>query len=71
MPRIQQNLRLQAIGMLYAGMTMNAVDMNIGCSTPAIRHFRQRFQATWHTEDMCTSSICWLSFSATSPRKSF
>ena len=25
--------------------------MNIGCSTCAIRHFRQRFQATWRTED--------------------
>ena len=35
--------------MLNASMTMNAVAMNIGCSTRAIRH--QRFQATWRTED--------------------
>ena len=30
---------------------MNAVAMNIGCSTRAIRHLRQRFQATGRTED--------------------
>ena len=51
MPRIPQNLRERAIGMLNAGMTMNAVAMNIGCSTRAIRHLRQRFQATERTED--------------------
>ena len=44
MPRISQNLRERAIGMLYVGMTMNAVLMNIGCSTHAIRHLRQRFK---------------------------
>ena len=32
--------------MLNAGMMMNAVDMNIGCSTPAIQHLRQSFHAT-------------------------
>ena len=51
MPRISQNLRQRAIGMLNACMTMNAVAMNIGCSTRAIRHVKQRFQATGHTED--------------------
>ena len=51
MPRIPQNLRERAIGMLNAGMAMNAVVMNIGCSTRAIRHLRQRFQATEHTKD--------------------
>ena len=30
---------------------LNAGDMNIGCSTPAIRQLRQRFQATGRTED--------------------
>ena len=49
MPRIPQNLRKRAIDMLNTSMTMNAVAMNIGCSTRAIRH--QRFQATWRTED--------------------
>ena len=42
MTRIRQNLRERAIGMLKAGMTMNAVAMNIGCSIRAIRHLRQR-----------------------------
>ena len=40
MPRIPQNLPKLAIGMLNAGMTMNVVAMNIGCSTPAIGHLR-------------------------------
>ena len=44
MPRILQNLRERAIGMLNAGMTMNAVAMNTACSTRAIRLLRQRFQ---------------------------
>ena len=51
MPRITQNLRECAFGMLNAGMTMNAVVMNIGCSTRAIRQLRQRFQATGRTKD--------------------
>ena len=45
MPRIPQNLRERAIGMLTAGMTMNAVAINIECSTRAIRHLGQGFQA--------------------------
>ena len=40
MSRIPQTLRELAIVMLNAGMTMIAVVMNIGCSTPAIRHLR-------------------------------
>ena len=36
MPRIPQNLHKHAIGMLNAGMMMNAVAMNIGCSSCAI-----------------------------------
>ena len=51
MPRIPQNVRERDIGMLNAGMTMNVVAMNTGCSTPAIRHLRQRFQSTGRTED--------------------
>ena len=31
MPRIPQNLRQRAIGMLNVGMTMNAVSINTGC----------------------------------------
>ena len=51
MPKIPQNLRERAIGMLIAGMTIKAVAMNPGCSTRAILHLRQRFQATGRTED--------------------
>ena len=35
MPRIPQNLAERAIGILNAGMTMNAVTMKIGSSTRA------------------------------------
>ena len=49
MSRIPQYFH-NIIGMLNAGMTMNTVAMNIGCSTRATRHRRQRFQATWRTE---------------------
>ena len=55
MPRMPPNLREHAIGMLNAGMTMNAVAMSIGCSTCAIRHLRQRIQATGRTEDRSRS----------------
>ena len=51
MPRIPLNSRECAFGKHNAGMTMDAVAMNIGCSTPAIRHLRQRFQATGLTKD--------------------
>ena len=51
MPRILQNLRQSTICMPNAGMTTNAISMNIGYSTRAIRHLRQRFQATGHTEN--------------------
>ena len=40
LPGILQNLRYGAICMLNAGMTMNVVAMNIGCSARAIRHLR-------------------------------
>ena len=43
MTRIPQNLREHAIGILNACLTMNAVAMNICCSTRAIRYLRQRF----------------------------
>ena len=51
MPKIPQILQESANGILNAGMTMNGFAMNIGCSTHAIRHLRQRFQATGHKED--------------------
>ena len=51
MLRIPQSLRGRTIGILNAGLTINAVAMNIGCSTRAIRHLRQGFQAKGRTED--------------------
>ena len=57
MPRIPKNLHERAMGMFNAGITMNAVAMNIGCSTCAIRHLRQRFQATGCKEDRPRSRL--------------
>ena len=51
MLRIPQNLCKRAIFMLNARMMMNAVAMNTGCSTSAIRHLRQCFQAIGHMEE--------------------
>ena len=51
MPRIPQNLRERAIGMLNADMVMNVVAMNIGCSSHAIRDIRLHFQAKARTKD--------------------
>ena len=48
---ILENLHKCAIGMLNAGMTIVADAMNIGCSTHAIRHLWQNFQATGRLED--------------------
>jgi hypothetical protein len=36
MPRIPQKFRKRSIGMLNAGIAMNAVAYNIGCSSRAI-----------------------------------
>ena len=44
MLEFRKNLSKHAIGMLNAGMTMNAVAMNIGFSTYAIQQLKQRFQ---------------------------
>ena len=56
MPIFPQNLREHAIGMLNAGMTRNAVAMNIGCSTCAIQHLRHCFQATGRTRRLTIHS---------------
>ena len=58
MPRFLQNVRQCAIGMLNAGMMMNAVAMDIIviCSIHAIQHLLQCFQATGcHIVDICMS----------------
>ena len=57
MPRIPQYLRKHAIGMVNAGMMMNAVAMNIGCSTRVILHLRQGFQATERMDDRPHSGL--------------
>ena len=62
MPRIPQNLRERAIGMLNADMTMKAVAMDIGRSTRTILHLRQSLQATGRSTTKWTSSChdAWL-----------
>ena len=52
MPRIPNNLRERAIGMLDAGMPTEHVAKHVGCSSRAIRNLRIRFQTTGSTNDL-------------------
>ena len=52
MRRIPYNLREWAIGMLDAGMSTEHVAKHVGCSSPAIRNLRIRFQTTGSTNDL-------------------
>ena len=52
MPRIPNNLRERAIGMLDAGMSIEHIARHIGCSSRAIRNLRIRFRTTGSTNDL-------------------
>ena len=52
MPRIPNNLRERAIGMLDAGMSTEHVARHVGCSSRAIRNLRIRFRTTVSTNDL-------------------
>lgn len=52
MPRIPNNLRERAIGMLDAGMSTEDVARHVGSSSRAIRNLRVRFRTTGSTNDM-------------------
>ena len=51
MPRIPNNLRERAIGMLDAGMSTEHVARHVGCSSRAIRNLRLRLRTTGSTND--------------------
>ena len=51
MPRIPNNLRERAIGMLGAGISTEHVARNVGCSSRAIRNLRIRSRTTGSTND--------------------
>jgi hypothetical protein len=51
MPKILQNLRECATGMLNDSLLIDVVAMNIGYLTRVIPHLRKHFQATGCTED--------------------
>ena len=52
MPRIPNNLRERAIGMLDAGMSTEHVARHVGCSSRAIRNLRTRFRTTGSANDL-------------------
>ena len=52
MPRIPNNLRERAIGMLDAGMTTEHVARHVGCSSRAIGNLRIRFRTTGCTNNL-------------------
>ena len=51
-PRIPNNLRERAIGMLDAGMLTEHVARHVGCSSRAIRNIRIRLRTTGSTKDL-------------------
>ena len=52
MPRIPNNLRERAIGMLDAGMSTEHVARHVGCSSQAIQNLCMRFRTTGSTNDL-------------------
>ena len=52
MPRIPNNLRERAIGMLDADMSTEHVAWHVECSSRAIRNIRIRFRTTCHVVDV-------------------
>ena len=52
MPRIPNNLRERAIGMLDAGMSTEDVARHVGSSSRAIRNLRTRFRTTGRIDDL-------------------
>ena len=51
MPRVPQNMRERAIGMLQAGMRAVEIARQLGTSTRTIRSLRERFNTTGETKD--------------------
>ena len=51
MPRLPDNLRSEAIGMIVAGMTPAAVARRLNCHKTTIARLVQRFQATGSVKD--------------------
>ena len=52
MPRIPENLRERALGMLGAGCTTAEVAARVGASMQSIRSLRRRFAQTGNTRDL-------------------
>ena len=52
MPRIPNNLRERATGMLDAGISTEHVARHVGCCSRAIRNIRIRFRTTGSTNDL-------------------
>ena len=51
MPRLSQELRERAIGMLQANMNVTTVPRTLGCKRLAIHRLRRHFQMTGSTKD--------------------
>ena len=51
MPRVPQNMRERAIGMLQAGMRTVEIARQLGTSARTIRRLRERFNTTGETKD--------------------
>jgi transposase-like protein len=56
MPRLDQNQRLRAIGMLQAGLAQNVVARNFGCHRNTTLSLWRRFRQSGNTRDRRRSS---------------
>jgi len=64
MPRISENLRERALGMLEAGCTTAEVAARVGASVQSIRSLRWRFAQTGSTRDLPQSGRPRLTYRA-------
>ena len=51
MPRLNNDERNQAVGMLNAGMSATVVSQHFGCTLKTIKHLRRQFRVTGNVAD--------------------
>ena len=52
MPRLNNDERNQAIGMLNAGISASVVSWLFGCTRKTIEHLQRRFRVTENVDDL-------------------
>ena len=55
MPKLDNDERNQAIGMLNAGMSATVVSQHFGCTRKTVERLQRRFRVTGNVADRCRS----------------